>query len=193
MKRPVLLLLALLATSCGGTKPSESLVSATIRPSAKSLSEETLFVTREGGVSGDDTLTYEWRPDNSLTITHTHVDGGARQTVKGRETLRVAPNVASAAKALLSRVRPAKFEGVEQDQRPLGCERQGPHDFGEVAVAFIKDGGRPGIAGDEVGIFQLPTSESCNTVAAAEARKVVGKALALLPKSKVAASFERAS
>ena len=190
-----LLSLSLLCTACNDAaiKVSESLVGANDSPSAKALSRETLYISRGGGDGGGDALSYEWRPDNSLTVTHTFSDNSARQTVKGRETLQIPPEVAVQIRQLLWRVRPPKLEGVEQDQRPVGCERQGPHDFGEVAVAFIKEGDEPGIEDDEVGVFGLPRVRSCKTPAAVEARKVVREALRLLPKSKVAAAFERTS
>lgn len=153
-----------------------------------------LYISRGGSPDGGaDSLTYEWRPDDSLTITHTFTDYRLFKTVRGRETLRVPPEVAVQVRRLFWRVRPAKLEGVVQDQQPVGCERQGPHDFGEVTVAFINEGSRPGIEDDEVGVFELPTRQSCNTPAAAEARKVVWEALELLPKSKVAAAFERSA
>jgi hypothetical protein len=90
-------------------------------------------------------------------------------------------------------VRPEKLAGVEQDQRPIGCERRGPHDLGEVAVAFINEGSKPGVGDDDVGIFELPTADSCSTQAAAEARQVVWRALRILPPSKVVAGFEQSS
>jgi hypothetical protein len=81
---------------------------------------------------------------------------------------------------------------LEKDEvRPAGCERQGPHDFGELAVAFIDEGKATGIEDDRAGLFELPWSESCNTPAATEARRVVWQALRLLPPSKTTASFER--
>jgi len=189
-----LLSLSLLCTSCSDAAidPSQSLVGAAVLPSAKTLSREMLYISRGGSPDGgDDSLTYEWRPDDSLTITHTFSDNRLFKTVRGRETLRVSPEVAAQVRQLFWRVRPGKLEGVVQDQRPVGCERQGPHDFGEITVAFIDEGSKPGIEDDKVGVFELPTSQSCNTPAAAEARKVVWEALGLLPKSKVAAAFER--
>lgn len=193
-----LLSLTLLCTSCTDVagEPAQSLVGAKTSPSAKGLSHEVVYISRGGGPYGGDALTYEWHPDNSLTITHTFSDNSARQTVKGREILRVAPEVAAKARRILSRVRPAKSEGVEQDQRPVGCERQGPHDFGEVTITFVNEvyADRPfGIDDDRIGRFELPVPSSCNTPAAAEARKVVWEALRLLPKSKVAAAFERSA
>ena len=188
-----LLVASLLCTACNNAAigPSESLVGANDLPPAKALSRETLYIGRGGGAYGGDALTYEWRPDDLLTVTHTFSDNSARQTIKGRETFRVVPEIAARVRKLLWRVRPPKLEGVEQDQRPLGCKRQGPHDFGEVTVGFVNEGNKPGIEDDQVGIFSLPDPQSCDAPLAVEAREVVWHALRLLPKSKVAAGFER--
>jgi hypothetical protein len=188
-----LLLASLLCTSCNDAAigPSESLVGANDLPPAAALSRETLYISRGGGAYGGDALTYEWRPDDSMTVTHTYSDNSARQTIKGREALRVGRETAPRVRKLLWRVRPPKLEGVEQDQRPLGCKRQGPHDDGEVTIGFVNEGNKPGIEDDQVGIFSLPDAQSCDASLAVEAREAVWEALRLLPKSKVAAEFER--
>lgn len=186
----------MLCVSCGDAAiaPSQSLVGAEELPAATALARETFYITRGGGAYGGDALTYEWRPDNSLLVTHTFSDGrGTGEVVRGKETLHIAPDVAAEVKQLLWRFRPAKLEGVEQDARPIGCERQGPHDFGEVTVGFVNEGDAVGIEDDQVGIFALPTAESCNTPAAVEARAIVRRALHLLPRSKVASNYERAT
>jgi hypothetical protein len=191
-----LLAVPLLCISCkdAAIEPSQSLVGAKELPSATALARETFYITRGGGAYGGDTLSYEWRPDETLLITHTFSDGrGTGDVVRGKETLHISPEVAAQVRQLLWRVRPAKLEGVEQDARPTGCERQGPHDFGEVTVGFVNEGDAPGIKDDQVGIFELPTAESCNTPAAVEARAVVRRALQLLPKSKVASDFDRST
>ncbi len=188
-----LLFASLLCSACSdaASGPSESLVGANDLPSAEALSRETLYISRGGGAYGGDALTYEWRADDLLTVTHTFSDNSARETIKGRETLRVVPEIATRVRKLLWRVRPAKLEGVEQDQRPLGCKRRGPHDFGEVTIGFVNEGNKRGIEDDQVGIFSLPDSQSCDVPLAVEARAVVWDALRLLPKSKVAAGFDR--
>ena len=186
----------LLCVSCSDAaiEPSQSLVGAKELPSATALARETFYITRGGGAYGGDALSYEWRPDNALLVTHTFSDGrGPGEVVRGKETLHVAPEVAAEVRQLLWRVRPAKLEGVEQDARPTGCKRQGPHDFGEVTIGFVNEGDASGIEDDQVGIFELPTADSCNTPAAVEARAVVQRALQLLPKSKVASDFDRST
>lgn len=193
-----LLVVSLLCISCreGAGEPYDSLVDAKAPPSAKALSREVVYISRGGGAYGGDALDYEWRPDNSLTITHKFSGRSARQTIKGREILRITPEVAAEVRRLLSRVRPANFEGVEQDQRPIGCERQGPHDFGDIVIVFVNqdDPAMPYEAEDDrIGRFELPVPSSCNTPAAVEARKVVWQALQSLPKSKVAAAYERSA
>lgn len=198
MLRTVLLLLfaSTFCVSCGDAAiaPSQSLVGAKELRSASVLAGETFYITRGGGAYGGDALSYERRPDNSLLVTHTFSDGGGTgEVVRGKETLHIAPEVAAEARQLLWRVRPAKLEGVEQDARPTGCERQGPHDFGEVTVGFVNEGEARGIEDDQVGIFALPSADSCNTPAAVEARAVVRRALQLLPRSRVESDYERAT
>lgn len=191
-----LLTVSLLCASCNNAAidPPQSLVGANELPSATALARETFYISRGGGAYGGETLIYEWRPDNSLLVRHAFSDGrGTGEVVRGQETLHVSPEIAAQARQLLWRVRPAELEGVEQDARPTGCERRGPHDFGEVTVGFVNGGDASGIEDDQVGIFELPTAESCNTPAAVEARAVVRRALQLLPKSKVAAAFERST
>jgi hypothetical protein len=191
---PSLLLGSLLCVSCegGAIEPSQSLVGAERLPSAKALAREILYIARGGGPDGGDALSYEWHPDDLLTVTHTFSDeGGAGEIVKGKDILRLAPDVAAEARRLLWRVRPASLEGVGQDARPAGCRRRGPHDFGEVIVGFIDKGDEADTGDDRVGIFQLPTRESCNTPAAIEARKVVWRALQLFPRSRAAMRYDR--
>ena len=191
-----MLTVSVLCASCNDAaiEPSQSLVGATKLPSATALARETVYISRGGSAYGGDTLSYEWRPDNSLLVKHTYSDGrGTGEVVRGQETLHVSPEGAAHARQLLSRVRPSELEGVEQDARPMGCKRRGPHDFGEVTIGFVNEGDASGIEDDQVGIFNLPTAESCSTQTAVEARAVVRGALRLLPKSKVAAAFDRST
>jgi hypothetical protein len=197
MRRTVLPLLfaSTLCVSCGDAAiaPSQSLVGAKELPSATALADETLYITRGGGAYGGDALSYELRPDNSLLITNTFSDRHeAGEIVRGKETLHIAPGVAAEVRQLLWRLRPAKLKGVEQDTRPTGCEREGLHDFGELTVGFVNEGDARGIEDDQVGIFALPTADSCNTSAAVEARSIVRRAPQLLPRSDVASDYERA-
>jgi len=199
MFRPVasLFAAAILCGSCNRPtpEPSQSLVGATEIPSADDLSRETIYITRGANDWGGDRLSYELRPNDSLSVTHTYSDPrSAAEGVKGKETLRMSPGVAAQFRKLMWRVRPGKLEGqgLDKDEvRPVGCERQGPHDFGEVGVAFFDEGDARASEDDRVGLFELPSANSCNRPAATEAREAVWDALRLLPKSKVAAGFDR--
>ena len=191
-----LLSISLLCVSCrdAPTEEPRSLVGAKELPSAKTLARETLYITRGGGPYGGHSLSYEWRPDGSITVTHQFSDGRGGGETRGAENLSISPEAAAEARRLLWRVRPAKFEGVENyGTRPIGCERKGPHDFGEVAVAFTNEGQSSGMEDDQIGIFELPDPQSCNTPAAVEAMNVIQRVLQLLPKSKVAAEFARST
>jgi len=193
------LIVAILGVSCSGpaSGPSQSLVGASELRSAEALSRETLYVTRGANDWGGDRLSYELRPDGSLIVTHTYSDDRKAKVVeRGKETFDVSRQVAAQVRQLLWRVRPGELEGqgLEKDEvRPVGCERRGPHDFGEVAVAFINEGDAARTDDDRFGVFELPRPDSCETPAAIEARSVVWRALQMLPQSQVVARFERTS
>jgi hypothetical protein len=193
-----LISVSLLFIACNDTaiEPSQSLVGAMELPSAQVLDRETFYIQRGAGAYGGDVLSYEWRPDDSLTVTHTFSNLGPSESVRGKETLLISPEAALQARQLLRRVRPAEFEtpenyGEKYPTRPIGCERKGPHDFGEVSVAFTDEGQGSGVEDDQIRVFELPYPGSCNTPAAVEARKVIQHVLRLLPRSKVAADFNR--
>ncbi|CAA9326409.1 MAG: hypothetical protein AVDCRST_MAG93-5982 [uncultured Chloroflexia bacterium] len=156
-----------------------------------------MHITRGANDWGGDRLTYELRSDGSLIVTHSYQDLKLSTIVqRGKQTLDVPSGVAAQVRQLFWRVRPGKLEGqgLEKDEvRPAGCERRGPHDFGEVAVAFINERDPTGTGDDQVGLFELPRPASCSTPAATEARAVVWGALRLLPQSQVVAGFERTS
>ena len=190
---------AILCVSCSdpAISRSESLVGAAEVPPAEALSRETLYITRGANDWGGDKLSYELRPNGSLIVIHTYHDDRELTIVeRGKETLDLSSEVATQVRELFWRVRPGALEGqgLERDEvRPVGCERQGPHDFGEVGVAFINEGEATSIEDDQLGLFELPSPASCNTPAAIEARTIVWQALRLLPQSQVAARFERTS
>lgn len=191
-----LLIAAILCVSCSGPaiEPSQSLVGATEFPSAEALSRETLYITRGANDWGGDRLSYELRPGGSLIVTHTYHGLKPPVVERGKETLDVSSEVAAQVRQLFWRVRPGKLEGQgleKAEVRPVGCERRGPHDFGEVAVAFIDEGDATRTENDPFGVFELPRPDSCNTPAATEARAVVWRALRLLPQSQVVTGFER--
>jgi hypothetical protein len=185
----------LLCGSCGerGAEPPQSLVGTHALPSQDDLAREAFYIVRGGGPDGGRSLTYDWRREGVLIVEHAFSDGHGRREVRGRATLPVPPDAAARAWRLLARLHPARLEGVEQDARPLGCERRGPHDVGEITIGFIRAGDEPGIQDDEVGLFALPYPRSCDTPAAREARRVVREVLQLLPGSSVAAAFERSA
>lgn len=82
-------------------------------------------------------------------------------------------------------------KGWTRTRDPWDASARGPHDLGEVTIGFIRAGDEPGIEDDEVGLFALPSPRSCDTPAAREARAVVRDVLQLLPRTRVAAAFER--
>lgn len=186
---------AFLSGSCSKyNKQPESFVGATKLPSVEALSRETIYITRGANDWGGDRLAYELRPDGSLTITHTYLSFKTpKEEVRARDVFRLQPAVATRFRRLISRVRPNSLDGQgleKAEVRPLGCERKGPHDFGEVGVAFISEGDAKTA---RVALFELPQPDSCATGAAKHARETVWAALRLLPASKAVEGFEHAS
>lgn len=182
---PALLLFA----SCRppGAESAQSLVGANALPSSEALAREIIQINRGYGDSSEGFLSYELRPDGTLTVTHSD---RARDRVIGEDRFRLADDVAGPARRALWRLRPAKLEGLDSHEaRPTGCERRGPHDFGELAIIFIREAGRPGVEDDRIGTFELPDPRSCNSRQAIEARALVRRVLAALPRSGVAAGF----
>jgi len=198
-KHPTLLAAAILCGSCSKQADGQldSLVGATNLPSAEALSRETLNITRGANDWGGDRLAYELRPDGSLSITHTYLDGKtSNEEVRAKDAYRIQPEEAARLRRLMWRVRPDLLEGqgLEKDEvRPVGCERRGPHDFGEVGVAFINEGDAKTTKDDRFAVFELPRPDSCTTRAAKQARETIWGALRLLPSSKAVEGFERAS
>lgn len=181
---------SLLSASCQppAVEPSQSLVGADSLPSADALSREIIQINRGYGQVGGGFLSYELRTDDTLTVTHTD---RRRGEVLGEETFRLASSLAGDSRRLLWRLRPAKLEGVDAHEvRPSGCERRGPHDFGELAVIFIDEGREAGVKDDRLGTFELPRRDSCSTPQAREARQLVRQVLDSFPPSTVAAGFK---
>lgn len=181
----------LLASACSepAVDPSESLVGARELPSSRGLSREIVQLNRGYGQISEGFLSYELKPDDSVTVTH---EDREERKVIGSETFRLEPNAAAQARRTLWRLRPARLEGqgmTRGEVRPEGCERQGPHDFGMIAVVFIDEGRGPSIEDDRLGAFELPDADSCSSPAAVEARSLIAQLFRLLPPSRVAAAF----
>ena len=174
----------LLCCSCerSAIDPSESLVGAKALPPSSALSQEIIQINRGVGGRGygDDFLSYELRPDNSLAVTHTF---RPEDKVRASETFRLSAEVAEQARGALWRLRPNELQGVEQEIRPTGCDKI--YDAGsEVAVAFISPDKR-------IAVVDVPYRRDCDARSAKIARTIVGEVLTSFPKSNVAAGFPR--
>ena len=185
----------LILASCdqSAIDPSESLVGATSFPTEVELARETIQINRGtadaySNPAGDHFLSYELRPDNSLTVIHS-MQYIQSDEVRGKETFRLSSETANKARRLLWRIRPAPLPGIEYLTRPTGCQRRGPHDFGEITVAFFREEDRAGTGDHEIGIFDLPRPQSCNNRPAIEARDLVRRVLESFPPSQVAAGY----
>jgi len=190
--RPIIHLVGVVAAwavaSCGQSSfdASESLVGAKRLPSLTELHRETIQINRDTELDGrHHFLSFELRPDNSLSVTHS-LDGYDGNDLVGKETFQLPPDVADGARKTLWRFRPGSLQGVEDLTFPVGCRP--PIDSGmEVAAAFF---GKSPIQGD-IGIFALPYA--CKEGQAAVARGALGRMMQSLPASKVAAAFPSTS
>lgn len=191
MRLAVLLATVLFFASCqrSAIDPSESLVGAKQLPSRQALSRETIEINFGFGDISPGFLSYQLRPDNKLVISLTDRNREP-DSVLIEETFQLTSMTAAKARKMLWRVRPQEMQGMEWQTRPLGCELQGPHDFGQLAVVF--DTEAPGVdLDDRLGIFELPRPESCRSREAVEARKLMQEVLRTFPASKAPVEFER--
>src|SRR4051794_38895721 len=108
---PPLLIAALLLASCeqSAIDPSQSVVGAKKLPSAKVLSREIIYITRGYGTYGPGNLSFEFRPDDELTVTLSHVDRNTfKEVIDSKETLHLSSTAAADTRRALWRVRPGK-------------------------------------------------------------------------------------
>ncbi|MFL6725338.1 MAG: hypothetical protein ACJ8FS_02345 [Sphingomicrobium sp.] len=190
MRLAAILAMLLLCTSCDrpAIEPGQSLVGAKELPPAKALSHETIEINRASRSSTSGRLTYELRPDDSLIVTLASQDW---KTPIGHEIFQLQPEIAEQARRALWRVRPEELKGVEWINPPPDCPPPPTDTHPEIAVAFIAEGPKPGVADDRVGIFDLPYKSICDTRQSNEARALIQGVLRSFPASKVATEFEQ--
>jgi hypothetical protein len=191
-----LLVASLSVASCDrpAIDPSQSLVGAKQLPSVQTLSREIIYLSRGYSWSGQGHLSYELRPDDTLTITYEHTDRHTLKKTARRETFHLSSNesnVALEARRVLWRLRPEKLEGIETIVRPSNCPQPPTDTFPEVAVGFIAEGPDPGVKDDRLGIVDVPGKLTCSSREATIARAVTRQVLASFPSSKVAAEFDQ--
>ena len=185
---------ALLVSACDkpAIDPSESLVDAKELPTARVLSREVIQINQGFGSLNSTLLSYELRPDNTLTITLTHRDYDTQKEVTdGKETFDISSNVASEARRDLWRLRPATLQGIESVLRPRDCPPPPTDTFPMAAIAFIAEGPKPGVEDDRLGVVDVPAQYTCHTRQGREARELIEKVLRSFPQSKVAVEFAR--
>jgi hypothetical protein len=188
--RIALLFSALLCASCdrSAISPSQSLVGAKSLPSASELSKEAIEINKGFGDISLGFLSYELKPDNSLTVTLTARN---REVIVGKDEFHLSANIAADARRMLWQVRPEKLEGIDWETRPIACHRQYDHDFGELAVVFRSDEPKAGSSHSRIGVFVLPGLDSCRSLAAMQARKLLERVIQSFPPSKLPSEFER--
>ena len=172
----------------GPVGQSDSLVGADSLPAEGELALETITIVRGHGPAGKSFLSYELRPDGRLAVT---LIERRDDKVLAAQTFHLAPGVANGVRRLLRRVRPARLEGLDaQEARPSGCRRRGPHDWGEYWIAFMDEQRRTEDGDHRIGVFELPSPDSCATPQAVEARRVVAQVLGSFPTSSATRGFQ---
>lgn len=189
--RKISLALALsLCASCDEPKVvPERLVSGSNLPVAGELTRETILIEQGFGGEGYGVhrLTYRVTPDDQLAIAYGLVTQG--QPV-AKENFGLQSDEADRIREILWRLRPQVLTPDWVDEwsaRPLGCKMQGPHDQGEVVVAYIS-----GKNDDEGASFELPTVQSCDTPAARQARQLLQQVFSSFPNSEIVTEFHKA-
>jgi hypothetical protein len=185
---------ALLMAGCqqSGVDVSQSLVGAKKLPSTDTLEHEVIQITRSFGSTPSSLLSYELRPDNTLTNRLTRRDRDSLKAIADeKETFNLPSSIASNARRELWRLRPETLQGIEEIVRPADCPRPPVDTSPETAVAFIAEGPGPGPEDDRVGVVDVPAQYSCDTGHAKAARQVVKRVLESFPRSKAAAGFDR--
>jgi hypothetical protein len=164
--------------------PTESLVGAKQLPPARTLSRESIQINRGLGSLAPGFLSYELRPDDTLTVTFYAKDW---TTILLSERFQLAPDIATRTRHELWRFRPEHLRGVQWDILPTDCPQQPIDSTPEFTVAFIADNGQH----NRIGVVYLPYSSNCSTTQGAAARNLIGSALASFPRSNVAMEFDR--
>lgn len=188
--RSISLALALLCTSCDKAAVAPArLVPGDNLPASRVLTRETILI--EQGFGGDGygvhRLRYQLTPDDQLAIEYGLITQ-LRPVVKNN--FRLQSNEADRIRKMLWRLRPQAMTSdwmAEWAIRPIGCEIQGPHDQGDVVVAYIS-----GDNGEEGAAFELPTVHSCDTPAAMQARQVLQQLFSSFPESPIVTEFHKA-
>jgi hypothetical protein len=171
---------ALLLGACHKPSSQEfgSLVGVKKMPSGEALNHETILINLRYSPTTPRMLTYELRPDNTITITQSLSEPGGDKDIS-KEVLTLVPAKTARMRAYLWRLRPSKLADLSAITYPTDCHP--PIDASsELTVAFV-DPER------NVGVFALPYI--CKNGASAEARKVARAAIAVIPRTKTAEAF----
>lgn len=175
--------------SCESEAPvSERLVSGEAYFSQGSGQEIIMISKGFGGEAlGVHRLTYELGPDNKFKVSYWLIS--VEQPI-AEETFELDSGLAHQIRRDFWRLRPEEFSADllnDWPTLPLGCDRRGPHDFPEIWVIFLPDESKP-----EGRAFDLPSTESCSSSAAQQARLLIEGAIASFPNSKITDEFNKA-
>lgn len=99
------------------------------------------------------------------------------------EAVQIDSAVADSVRMKLWRLRPEELKGVAWTVQPAGCPPPPTDTSPMLSIGFIKEGPKPGVDDDRIGVFTLPYPATCSTRQGKTARDLVGEALRLLPGS----------
>lgn len=189
MRWLTLILFLITLPSCESESPvPDRLVPGEVYFSQGSGQEIILISQGFGGEGlGMHRLTYELAPDDELKVSY-HLM--TESQAMAEESHSLSAEAASRLRRDLWRLRPEKSsDNVFENwpTLPLGCNRAGPHDFPETWVLFLPDQNKP-----EGRAFDLPSTESCNSSAAQQARLLIEGTITSFPNSKIADEFRKA-
>lgn len=158
--------------------PSQSLVGAKSLPTTSELNKETIELYYDRDKSLTRQLSYELKPDNSWSIVIMEPGTGREFS---RRTFPQSDTRANVIRKKLWRLRPEQLDGVAADHFPADCPPQPTGTIGDLAIGFIREGSKPGVDDDQIGVFTLPEIENCRTRDSLAARRIIDDVMRSMP------------
>jgi hypothetical protein len=180
MRSSAIAVASLLLGSCNGPaiEPSQSLVTDKALPPASELRREIIGFYYDRDRSLTRQLSYELKPNDVWSVvivdtrTYAEINRSNFQLPKGK---------ANQARSALWRLRPEKLDGVQWPHMPADCPPQPTDTHDDVAVGFTREGPKPGVEDDQVGVFTLPNIAYCKTPKSLTARELIANLMRQMP------------
>ena len=188
-RRLLLLVVLMSAAACDrpAIDPSQSLVGAKNLPPARLLKREKIALYYHYDRPLKHQLSFELSPDNSWAAVVTEVGSNYREV--SRQTFSLSADRADEIRRKLWRLRPDKLRGIEYETQPADCPPPPTDTSVDLAIGFIKEGTKPGVEDDQIGVFTLPDVRTCNSPKSVAAHKVVDDVINELPFNHLRSKF----